>query len=65
VAQCGELFLHLPGVSATPLLLRTLTDGEGAAADLLFDSGREAEAWQVRRGCTASCTAALIRRSRR
>lgn len=48
VAQCGELFLQLPGVSATPLLVQALAADDGSSVDLLFDSaGKEAEAWKV------------------
>lgn len=48
LAQCGELFLQLPGVSATPLLVRALEAEDGASVDLLFDAaGKEAEAWKV------------------
>jgi hypothetical protein len=48
LAQCGELFLQLPGVSATPLLAQALSESD-SSADLLFDSGKEADAWKVRR----------------
>jgi hypothetical protein len=47
LAQCGELFLQLPGVSTTPLLVQALAAEDGSSADLLFDSGKEAEAWKV------------------
>lgn len=49
LAQCGELFLPLPGVSATPLLAAALGGEEGSSsADLLFETPcKEAEAWQV------------------
>ena len=48
LAQCGELFLQLPGVSASPLLGRALGGEDAASDDLLFDAGREADAWKVR-----------------
>jgi len=47
VAHCGELFLQLPGVSTTPLLVQALVGENGSSADLLFDTGREAGAWKV------------------
>ncbi|KAI3432884.1 hypothetical protein D9Q98_010466 [Chlorella vulgaris] len=46
LAQCGELFLQLPGVSATPLLAQALSESD-SSADLLFDSGKEADAWKA------------------
>ena len=48
LAQCGELFLQLPGVSATPLLVQALAADDSSSVDLLFDTGKEAEAWKVR-----------------
>ena len=48
LAQCGELFLQLPGVTATPLLAQALSKGDSSSADLLFDTGKEADAWKVR-----------------
>ncbi|KAL4423803.1 hypothetical protein ABPG75_001104 [Micractinium tetrahymenae] len=47
LAQCGELFLQLPGVSATPLLAQALAAEDSSSADLLFDTGKEAEAWKA------------------
>lgn len=47
LAQCSELFLPLPGVSATPLLVQALMMEDGSSADLLFDTGREADAWKA------------------
>lgn len=47
LAQCGKLFLQLPGVSATLLLVQALLAEDSSSADLLFDTGREAEAWKV------------------
>lgn len=50
LAQAGELFIQLPGVSATPLLAAALGAEDATSADLIFDTpGREAEAWRVRR----------------
>lgn len=59
LAQCGELFLQLPGVRAMPLLAYALGGEDTASADLLFDAGREAQAWQARslaghHGCWAA-----------
>ncbi|PRW61397.1 Conserved oligomeric Golgi complex subunit 1 [Chlorella sorokiniana] len=50
LAQCGELFLQLPGVSTSPLLGRALDGEDAASADLLFDAGREADAWKATLG---------------
>jgi hypothetical protein len=47
LGQCGELFLQLPGISATPLLVQALAAEDTSSADLLFDTGKEAEAWKV------------------
>ncbi|EFN52303.1 hypothetical protein CHLNCDRAFT_139073 [Chlorella variabilis] len=47
LAQCGELFLQLPGVTATPLLAQALSKGDSSSADLLFDTGKEADAWKA------------------
>lgn len=48
VAQCGELFLQLPGISAVPLLMRTLHDDAGTSDTLVVETETESHAWQVR-----------------
>ncbi|PSC70573.1 conserved oligomeric Golgi complex subunit 1 [Micractinium conductrix] len=62
LAQCGELFLQLPGVSATPLLVQALAADDSSSVDLLFDTGKEAEAWKAQvdavRGRLAELSAA-------
>lgn len=55
LAQCGELFLQLPGVSTSPLLGRALDSEDIASADLLFDAGREADVWKVRAAAVCGC----------
>lgn len=59
LAQCGELFLPLPGVSATPLLAQALAAEDSSSADLLFDTGKEAEAWKVRAPHAAALFSAI------
>ncbi|GAB4815087.1 hypothetical protein N2152v2_002133, partial [Parachlorella kessleri] len=51
VAQCGELFLQLPGVTAAPLLVKVLEQDDLGLQDLAFDTQAgpksEAAAWKA------------------